>query len=290
MLNIVLNHAGPDDLRRKVLQSGAILMYSASGKSRALAELAKNMARQAFDGMDPEHAQESLPVEKFVAIVSALKTQFTNGAQTKERLLAYLIEMGVDPELTYFDLPRLRVVPHSNYLSSGVSYAYKAHRDIWYASPTAQINWWLPVWDVVPDRSMAFFPGYWDRPMPNSSEQFDYGEWVRVGRAAAVSQVGVDTRKHPLPLQELTPGDEFRFGAATGDAVLFSASHLHATVPNTTASTRFSIDFRTVNVMDLRNHRGGPNIDSRAQGSTLGDFLSVKDLRPLELTADLQAV
>ena len=73
-----------------------------------------------------------------------------------------------------------------------------------------------------------------------------------------------------------------------GDLVLFSASQLHATAPNTSDATRYSLDFRTVNIEDLRAGRGGPNIDCRARGSTLGDFLRVDDLRPIELTSDLE--
>lgn len=288
MLQVVLNQTGSDDERRRAAQAGGILMYSASPASLALCQFARGLVGEAFGDLDPEHAQESLSVESFVAIVGPLKTRFTNAEETKERLRAYLIEKGLDPRTTYFDLPRLRVVPHSDYLSAGVSYAYKAHRDIWYSSPTAQINWWLPIWDVSPERSMAFFANYWDRAMPNTSADFDYSEWVKIGRTLATSQISQDTRKHPLPLEPITPEEEFRFGAAMGDAVVFSASQLHATVPNTSGATRFSTDFRTVNIEDLRNGRGGPNIDSRASGSTLGDFLRVDDFSPLNVSQEFQ--
>ena len=288
MLKIILNLEASDDRRRQTVQDGAILLYSGSPESIALANLARDMVSEAFDGRDPEHAQEDLAVEDFVQIVGPMKSRFTNAPETKERLRAYLLAMGVDPTVTYFDVPRLRVVPHSDYLSAGVSYAYKAHRDIWYSSPTAQLNWWLPVWDVTTDKSMVFYPTYWDTPIPNTSEDFDYGEWVRIGRAAAASQIKEDTRKHPLPLKALTPAEEFRYGAKAGDLVLFSASQLHATAPNTSDATRYSLDFRTVNIEDLRKGRGGPNIDCRSRGSTLGDFLRVDDLSPIELTADLE--
>jgi hypothetical protein len=203
---------------------------------------------------------------------------------TKALLSAWLESMGVDSFATYFDVPRLRVVPHSDYLSAGVSYAYKPHRDIWYSSPVAQLNWWLPVWAVVPDRSMSFYPGHFERPLDNSSQDFDYDEWTAVGRTAAANQTKVDTRKHPLPLAPVA-AEEFRFGAAEGDTLIFSASHLHATAPNTSGKTRFSIDFRTINRDDLDQSRGAPNVDSRATGSTLGDFLRVADLNPIPAKA-----
>jgi hypothetical protein len=52
-------------------------------------------------------------------------------------------------------------------------------------------------------------------------------------------------------------------------------------VPNTTSRTRFSIDFRTVNLDDLAEQRGARNVDSLCTGTTLGDFLRAADLMPM---------
>jgi hypothetical protein len=59
-------------------------------------------------------------------------------------------------------------------------------------------------------------------------------------------------------------------------------------VPNTSGATRVSIDFRTVNVADVRAHRGAPNVDARCTGTNLGDFLRASDLAPMppELVED----
>ncbi len=283
MLKLVFNPTCDDEGRRVQLFDGVILFQSSTNASQAVCEFARLTVNESFGSLDPQHAQGELSVEEFISIVAPMKTHFTNSPHTKQLISAYLLEQGVDGDKTYFDVPRLRVVPHSNYLSAGVAYAYKPHRDIWYASPLAQINWWMPVWDVTAERSMAFYPSYWGRATANSSAVFDYDEWVRVGRSQAVSQVGQDIRKHPLLTEQITCADEFRYGANAGDAVIFSAAHLHATVPNTSGSTRYSIDFRTVNLDDLHNTRGAPNIDSRARGTTLRDFLRVSDFEPLIL-------
>jgi hypothetical protein len=66
-----------------------------------------------------------------------------------------------------------------------------------------------------------------------------------------------------------------------GGTLVFSAAHLHSTVPNTTDKTRFSIDFRTVNIDDLIEGVGAPNVDSACTGTTLRDFLRASDLAPL---------
>jgi len=192
-----------------------------------------------------------------------------------------LAETKCDESKTYFDVPRLRIVTSDNYLTAGVGYAYKAHRDTWYSSPEAQVNWWLPVFDLTPESSMSTYPSYWDTAIKNSSVDFNYDEWCNTGRQLAVNQVNVDTRKHPLPLEEVNDIGETRFVLASGEVMLFSASHLHATAPNTSGKTRFSIDFRTINTDDLQQKKGARNIDNKATGTTLRDFLSAVDFKNL---------
>jgi hypothetical protein len=60
--------------------------------------------------------------------------------------------------------------------------------------------------------------------------------------------------------------------------MLFSAAQMHSTVPNNSGRTRFSIDFRTVNLDDAAARRGAPNIDSECTGTTMGDYLRGTDL------------
>jgi hypothetical protein len=281
MAGIYLNHElGFDDCRRLVFD-GELLLYTRNAATAALADHAMAFAAEALAPLDPQTAQDHLDVSGFVQRVGPLKTRFTNDRRTKELIRDVLSAFGCDLEDTCFDVPRLRVVPHSGYLTSGVSYAYKAHRDIWYASPTAQLNWWMPVYPVTADRAMSFFPEYWTTAVPNSSAEFDYAEWCRVGRQLAVSQIGQDTRKHPLPAAPVSTASEFRIAGTKGDVILFSAAHLHATAANVSGRTRFSIDFRTVNLSDLTAGRGAPNVDSRAIGSTLGDFIRASDFSPI---------
>jgi hypothetical protein len=282
MVGIVLNHPLDCDQRRRLVFEGQLLLYTRRAATAALADHAIGMISKLLSAEDPEHAQFGLPVEQFIERVGPLKTRFTNDLRTKELVREVLTAFGCDLESTYFDVPRLRVVPHGDYLSSGVSYAYKAHRDIWYSSPTAQVNWWMPVFDVSADRAMSFFPEYWDQPVANSSREFDYGEWCRVGRTMATSQVTQDTRKHPLPLSPVETRSELRIAGTKGDVILFSAAQLHSTAPNRSGRTRFSIDFRTLHLDDLERGRGAPNIDCEATGTTLGDFLRASDFSPID--------
>ena len=283
MVGIVLNHDINCHDRRGLVFGGELLVYTRRDPTAALADHAIAMISEMLSPPDgAERAQFKMPVEDFIQRVGPLKSRFTNDLKTKELVRRVLESFGCDLETTYFDVPRLRVVPHGDYLSSGVSYAYKAHRDIWYSSPTAQVNWWMPAFDVTVDRSMSFFPEYWGKVVPNSSADFDYGEWCQVGRTMASSQIKEDTRKHPLPLEAIDTRSELRIAGTKGDTIMFSAAHLHSTAPNQSGLTRFSIDFRTINLEDLDFGRGAPNVDSRATGTTLGDFLRASDFKPID--------
>jgi len=270
-----------DELRRVRVFDGDLLLFSATVASKELVDFARRTIQESFPKTDPQAAQSTMAVEEFVGIVAPLKTKFTNHQHTKVLVQGLLSEFGCDLDKTYFDVPRLRVVTHGGYLSAGVGYAYKAHRDTWYAGPDCQLNWWMPVYDLQPEHAMALYPSYFRQPVKNSSNEFDYDEWCEVGRKAAVDNIKADTRKHPLPQQEINQAAETRIVCDAGATLLFSSGQLHATVPNTSSLTRFSIDFRTVHIDDLRSRRGAQNIDSLATGSTVRDFIRASDFAPI---------
>jgi len=62
-----------------------------------------------------------------------------------------------------------------------------------------------------------------------------------------------------------------------GGVILFSGAQVHSTVPNTSGLTRFSIDFRTVDLRDLENGHGAPNVDTYCTGTSLRDFRRGRD-------------
>ncbi len=284
MTDILLNPALGDEARRERAFAGDILLLTGRAGLLALAGHADGLLREAFGGLDPQAAQFSLPVPEFIRVVGPAKSRFTNDRRTHELLAAALADLGCDPGETYFDLPRLRAVPSGGYLTAGVSYAYKAHRDTWYAHPQALVNWWMPVYPVLPESAMSIFPAHFAKPIANGSRGFDYGDWLANARFAAASQVSADARPHPLPEEPVDTAGELRVAGQGGDAMVFSGCQLHATVPNSSGRTRFSVDFRTVSLRDLREGRGPDNLDSEATGTTLGDFLRVSDLAPLDLS------
>ena len=282
MITLYLNRRISDDARRESLFRGNFYLYTGTPGAEALADHAKALIADTFGDADPERAQYDMSVEAFVDKVGPLKSEFTNGQRTKELCQRFAIDLGVDPETTYFDIPRLRVIPADNFLTAGVSYNYKAHRDMWYGHPQQLVNYWVPVFPVTEDNVMSMFTDYFHRAIKNGSNQYDYDEWVAKHRPAAVAKTTTDDRPHPLPLEEVDSRGEIRIAGSSGDVMMFSSNHLHASVPNASGVTRFSYDLRTINIEDVRAGNGPVNVDSGATGTTLGDFLRVSDLAPLQ--------
>lgn len=281
MPTIYQDPALSEEQRRHLLYSGDLVTYSAGNSATKLCELARELSEKAFAPHDPTLAQESMSPERYVEILADLKPTFIHHPRAKELIAGLLSEVGCDIERTYFDVPRLRTMAHGTYLNAGLAYQFHPHRDTWFSAPQQQLNWWLPVYAIESENSMAFHPLYFDRPVRNSSAGYDYEEWNKTGRKQAATIVKKETRKQPQPEEPLELAPDVRVVTPPGGTLVFSAASLHSTVPNTTSRTRFSIDFRTVNLDDLIEGVGAPNIDAECTGTTLGDFVRASDLEPL---------
>jgi hypothetical protein len=266
-----------DDLRRQRLYDGHLFVYSPRKGASALCDHAREMCEEAFSPHDPREAQHVLPVEEFVAILAELKPRFIHSPRSKELIQAMLAEMGCDLAQTYFDVPRLRTAASGDYLRAGLGYQFKPHRDTWYSPPMCQLNWWLPVYPLESENAMAFHLNYWDRPVANTSHEFNYHVWNETGRKQAPGLIKADTRRQSEAIEPLELEPDVRLITEPGGLIIFSAAQLHSTVPNTSGRTRISIDFRTVHLDDLAAHDGAPNIDSRCSGTTIGDYLRGTD-------------
>jgi hypothetical protein len=282
MHTLYVDPAFPDEVRRTHLYAGQLIAYSASSSSRGLVALAEQLIRDAFGSRDPEMAQHDMPVEDYALLLAALKPSFIHHPDAKRLIQGLLREHGCDLEQTYFDVPRLRTATSHDYLTTGIAYAFHPHRDTWYSAPFSQINWWIPIFDVESGRSMAFHPRYWQVPVRNGSHAYDYAAWNRTSRFDAARHVKSDTRVQPRAEQPMELEPQIRVITPVAGVLLFSGAQMHSTVPNDTGRTRFSIDFRTVHLGDVRARRGAPNVDSASTGTSLGDFLRASDFAPMD--------
>ena len=294
MNSVFINLQVSDKIRRERLYQGELFVYLPIPSSLEFCDFAREMIGEAFPGLDPQIAQRSLPVERFAEVLAELKPKFIHHPRSKEYIRRILGELGCDLEKTYFDVPRMRTSTSDNYLTSGIAYAFHMHRDTWYSAPFSQLNWWIPIYEIEPENAMAFHPRYWNQPVRNGSSSYNYDEWNLTGRRTAAQHVKTDTRKQPRPEEPVDPDPQIRVILPVGSILVFSAAQMHSTVPNTSGRTRFSIDFRTVNIDDIVAHRGAPNLDSACTGTTLRDYLRGLDLQhlPEELCAryDTRAV
>jgi hypothetical protein len=269
-----------DAARRQSLYNGDIFIFSKTSATEALIALARTMLENAFAPHDPRLIHRHMTPEAVAAILADLKPKFIHHPECKQIIPRIMKDHGVEPEKLYFDVPRLRSAYPSDFLSSGIAYAFHSHRDTWYSAPLCQLNWWIPAYPIDPNNTMGFYPGYFSEPVANNSEIYNYYEWNAKNRATAAQHVKQDTREQPKPQQELQP-ITVRYLPPPGGIIVFSGAQLHETVPNTAGLARYSIDFRTVNVDDVRERRGAANVDTRSTGTTMRDYLRATDLSHL---------
>ncbi|MBL6448105.1 phytanoyl-CoA dioxygenase family protein [Fulvivirga sp. 29W222] len=269
-----------DNERRQGLYQGQLFTYSPFGATYSFCYFADALIREAFAGFDPEYAQWELPVNQYVDILKALKPRFIHHNKSKEFIQQILRDKGCDLNKTYFDLPRLRTSTSDGYLTSGIAYAFHPHRDTWYSAPMSQVNWWIPIYTMAEENGLALHPKYWSRPIANDSREFSYQEWVNGSRKTCAENISSDKRWQPSPQERVEMDSELRIIPEPGGIIMFSAAHLHASVPNTSGKTRFSIDFRTINIDDVVAGVGAPNIDTACKGEALVDFIRASDFAP----------
>ena len=268
-----------DDERRRLLFEGQLFVYSPRRSTLAFIDFAKSLIKEAFAPHDPETAQYELTVEDYAVILMKLKPGFIHHPESKRLIQNIFIEMGCDLEKTYFDVPKMRSSTSDNYLTTGIAYAWHPHRDTWYSAPPCQINWWIPIFDIQSNNSMAFHPQYWNRPVKNSSKGYNYYVWNQQNRGEHVAKfLKEDPRPLPKATEPLDLEPQIRLIVPAGGIIFFSGAQMHSSVPNTSGKTRFSIDFRVVHLDDVKGKRGAPIVDEECTGTTMRDYLRGTDL------------
>eukprot|EP00037_Helgoeca_nana_P021492 m.216875 g.216875 ORF g.216875 m.216875 type:complete len:335 (+) comp25663_c1_seq2:8391-9395(+) len=172
------------------------------------------------------------------------------------------------------------------------------HRDTWGSCCHAQINWWAPIFPVASDRTLELFPSHFTTVVPNTSGEWtvkQFTQWrkslAEAGEFArgsdpdpAATQPPDQNMMLPTVVGEGRAGEGFGGGEAVvvepGDLVLFSAAHLHRSIPNTSNLHRFSTEVRTVFLPDVQAGVGAPNVDCAVdKPPKLNWFHSLEDRR-----------
>ena len=212
------------------------------------------------------------------AAIDELQREVRGDERVKRLLAAALEDVGVDPERSYWDSVHLRIVPPVQGDAERQVGRIGFHRDTWSSNVLQQTNWWLPIRPLAAERTIAFYPTYWSRPIENNSASWDLDEIRQRRRRGERDE---DIPIVPEPTEPVDTDSELRIVMEPGDLLCFSGAQLHASVPNTTAETRCSAELRTVNADDLAHGRGAPDLDGRAPLVPLEWFRSMANGRPL---------
>jgi hypothetical protein len=272
MSTVFFNSAVSDEERRRRLYGGDLFVFAPLPSSVALCKFTRELINEAFAPYDPQEAEYKLPTQEYIAILARLKPTFVHHTKSQQLIRRLLEDLGADLDKTYFDVPRLKTIPHAGNHPSGLTYAIHPHRDTWYSAPFCQQNWWLPVFDIGSASALAFHPRYWTQPVRNGSNKFNHYRWNKYARKAAADDPEKYNQEQPHPEEGIDLDTQLRLICPAGGILLFSGAQLHSAVPNTSGQTRFSIDFRTVHMDDVLAKAGAHNIDSAATGTTLRDF------------------
>ena len=257
MVNVHIDPGSPTTSAGARSSPGDVVVYTHVPEIRAFADFTRELITDVFAPHAPATVHREHTPDELADILIDFKPQFIHHPESIEHVRRIVTALGGDPEQIYADVPKLRTAFPQGGLSTGIAYAFQPHRDTWYARPPQQINWWLPVLPAQAENVMEFYPRWFGAAIDNTSGDYNYYQanaWR--GRIKDFSG-GKDTRVHPAPGSRCPPTSR---GCAVvppvGGMMLFSGDQLHATIPNRTAATRYSIDFRTVHIADVRPAAG----------------------------------
>ncbi len=270
----LLSEPIPDAERGARIFNGDLIVFKNVPPLAELCAVTDELIRTALQTSQPRDYPAGQERDAAVANNFELRRRFRSDLQVARLLRQTLEHVGVDLSRTYWDQFHLRVAtaaeipPDSGHIG--------VHRDTWASNLYAQTNWWTPIYSVTSDSTIALYPSYWSVPVSNTSAQWDLEE-IRDQRRALRGQAGVDVQLVPEPTSTIDRHGELRMALEAGDLLCFSGAHLHASVPNTSRLTRFSVEVRTVSVDDMRAGRAAPNVDGAAPRVATSWFRSLTD-------------
>jgi hypothetical protein len=270
----------PTEALRQTMYDGNLVILTRLRAVGALVDHTREWLSELFKPYDPERAHEYFDKAEMARMLGSWKPSFIHSERSKALVREIIREAGFAPEVTYYDVPKPRTSFPLGHLSSGIAFAFPWHRDVWYSAPAQQINWWLPVFAAREDNSMSFDLPSFAKQIPNSSATFDSYE-NNAGRLRTSAQPTQQSQARPAALDH-QPTHDLVVLPAPGAVLLFSGAQLHRSIPNTSGRSRYSVDFRTVDLTDLTASRGAPLVDVHCTGTAIRDFHNVADGSPFD--------
>jgi hypothetical protein len=281
--NVHIDPSFDDDERRRRIFAGDVIVYTHVDEVAAFAEFTRGLVTEALTPDEPTRVHEARTPAELADLLIDFKPRFIHHPESISHVRRITSALGSSPEDIYADVPKLRTAFPTGGLSTGIAYAFQPHRDTWYAAPAQQINWWLPVWPAAAENIMEFYPRWFGNVIENNSGDYSYYQANSWRGHIKDFSGGKDRRVHPAPMGGLDPAEpRLCVVPPVGGVMLFSGDQLHATIPNATTATRYSVDFRTVHAADVLAGRGAPVADVACTGTSLRDFTRLTDRAPFD--------
>lgn len=279
MYSSVTAPVSPRDFHDRIYEGG-IARFSALEPMKQLVAFTRNMLEEAFAPHAPVEIHRHLAHARQVEVFAEIEKNFARSAEVK-RLWADLFRAaGLDPARVARDRLHLRFQPHqdpgANLPRARNTSTIAFHRDTWGSNLYAQTNWWAPVYPITEGRTFAIYPDLWMRAVPNTSASFDLEALLARARTEGRHALGADDAiphlSAPVDVGAVRP-----VVIEPGEVIAFSSAHAHAGVPNTTGSTRISLETRTLWIEDVLVGRGASNVDGQAPWMAPGWFRRASD-------------
>lgn len=244
------------EIRRR-LYSGEIFMIPGNEVTAEFVSTLLDMIESEL-GTEYRLAHQQLDAEEYFLRIGRLRKLIYTASRFHLLIHDVIEAFGYGLTGQAYDPARLRVVAHNGHLNPAAKPIYHGHRDTWYSNPESMITWWIPLHDVEPEETFEFYTDYFECPVKNDSEVFSFQSWTEKGQQNRIGWQNKSTgRVETYPsLLEMPAGERLAVAAKKGDLLLFSGQHLHQTRKNVTGKTRFSADFRTVDLADFDSSIG----------------------------------
>ena len=272
----------PDEAERsRRLFAGELLCFPRSAAGEALLELTRQRLCEGLGDPRPSSAHRRLARADWLARIGALQRAFGADDEIRAVFRDALAAAGVDPARNAWDRCVLRAVPPGEMQRCARRGFVPPHRDTWGANLPAQINWWMPLYPLTAGRSLQIYPDYWGRPVANATAEWRYADYLASRRASDPDR-RADYPAAPGVLASLRGARRRPVLLEPGQWLAFSSAHLHGSVANRSALTRFSVELRSLNLDDLTAGRRAADVDNAGRdGPHYEWFRRIADGAPL---------
>ena len=213
---------------------------------------------EVFMPYHPTDAHNHIDHSRFIALLVKAREAIQN--EQRDTVRQVFKSWGIDSTFLYWDKIILRAAPPVNFYEKRWLHDHvHAHRDTWGVNVQAQVNWWAPIYPIETNRTIRFYPHYWNNPMPNDTDSWSFSTYMQKKKAAKAGEK-LDYKGAPSSLEE--PKNGVAVVIEPDQCLVFSSAHLHDSIPNTSNKVRFSFEFRTLDKRHVIEGLGAPNVDN----------------------------